>query len=138
MKTAEEMRYALISTVVAVAAGLALFPVALTHGSDVLVWAFAGWLVATLIGVFCGTSLTAVHGNPGSGFLWLFGSFMAARVVTLLAGLGIAQWHDPAAAWAYLAGLGVAWLATQAFEMIWFARRTARAARSDEPVGYSR
>ena len=124
MNSAEAMRYASWSTVVAVVAGLALLPVALGHGSVVLGWGFAGWLVVTLIGVLCGTSLTAVHGKPGSRFLWLFGAFMVARVIALLAGLGIAQWRSPAEGWAWLVGLGAAWVATQTFEMIWFARRT--------------
>ncbi len=108
----------------AVASFLLLLPLALGRGPAFSIWAGVGWLIAVATGVVAGSWLESVHGTPGSGFLKAFGTCMLSRSAAYAVGGLLALSQGRSALWAYLAGLGVGYVATQSFEVYWFARKT--------------
>ncbi len=103
---------------------LLLLPFALGRGSAFAIWAGLGWLIAVATGVGTGNWLEWVHGTPGTGFLKAFGTCMLSRSVAYAVGGLVAVSQGHSALWAYLTGLAVGYVATQSFEVFWFARKT--------------
>jgi hypothetical protein len=122
-------RYAVWSGSIATASGLLLFAVASARGVDAARWSLLGWLVMALTGVLGGSWLTAAHGRPGSRFIVALGTCMLARLFGSAAGAVAAVLAGGGAVWPYVAGLGVAFLPLQVFEVGWFLRRGRHAAR---------
>ena len=69
MKTGGALRYAVLSSLIAIGAGLALMPLGLSRGENALFWGGIGWGIMALSGVAGGTWLVRTHGRRGSGFL---------------------------------------------------------------------
>jgi hypothetical protein len=122
------MRFALWSGASAVAGALVALPLAgATWGWPGVHWSLLGWLVTTLAGVAGGIWLLTRHGSHGSGFLVAVGVCMLARLIVFVAGpLAVAS-RGRGAALACVVGLFAGYVPTQATEVIWIARKTARA-----------
>jgi hypothetical protein len=116
-------RFVLGSGAVTLAGGLALLPFAVSQAWAVLVCCFLGWLCASSVGAVGGARLVACHGTAGTRFLRTLALCMGARLLAFGAGVAIAASRDRTEGLAYLAGLGSAYVPSQLYEMVWFARR---------------
>jgi hypothetical protein len=121
------MRFARWSGASAMIAALLLVPLAASWGGPVVRWSLLGWLVTTLFGVAGGTWLVSKHGTRGPGFLVALGVCMLARLIVFVAAPFAVASHGAEAAVACIVGLFAGYLPTQATEVIWIARSTARA-----------
>lgn len=119
--------YAASGAAVALVPGLLLLPWMLAQGQAVAGWGLVGWLLTAAVSLGCGSYLAALHGKQGASFLKAYGIGMLVRVLAYSAGAAAAATSGArAAVWGYLAGFGAAYVPTQVFEMVWFARRTFR------------
>jgi hypothetical protein len=121
------LRFARWSGASALIAALLLVPVAALWGGAAVRWSLLGWLVTALAGVAGGTWLVSKHGARGQGFLIALGVCMLARLILFVAAPFAVAPHGAEAAVACIGGLFAGYLPTQATEIIWIARRTARA-----------
>lgn len=121
------MRFARWSGASALIAALLMVPLAASWGGTVVRWSLLGWLVTALAGVAGGTWLISKHGTRGPGFLVALGVCMLARLILFVAAPFAVAQHGAEAAVACIVGLFAGYLPTQATEVIWIARSTARA-----------
>jgi len=112
-------RYALLSTAVAMASGLALLPLGLVLGPTWF-WCFFGWALMAVIGVIGGARLAGEHGRPGSGFLVVLVTCILLRLLGVGVGAIAAALQNGKALWSYLAGAAVGFVTLQVFEAAWF------------------
>jgi len=127
VKERTALRYALWSGASALTVALLLTPVAWSRGAQVVGWGLFGWLLTSLAGVFGGMWIVAKHGRRGRGFLVALGVCMLARLVLFVAGPLAVATRGTDVMLACLAGLFAGYLPTQATEIVWFARKAARA-----------
>ena len=126
MRQRTALRFALWSGASALIAALLLVPVAATWGTAVVGWSLLGWLVTAVAGVAGGAWIVSKHGSKGSGFLVALGVCMLARLILFVAGPFAAAPRGVEATLACVVGLFAGYLPTQATEVIWIARKTAR------------
>ena len=129
--------YALLSTAIAIAAGLALLPFGIQRGGGALFWGGIGWAIMALTGVVGGTWLVRAHGRQGSGFLVALGTCMLARLFASVAGALSAASSGMDVVWPFIAGLGAGYVPLQLLELGWFVR-VARAQARDGGMLVSR
>jgi hypothetical protein len=135
LKAGGALRFAILGGVIAVGAGLALLPVGLARGGMALRWGAIGWAIMAVIGVVGGAWLARMHGRQGSGFLVALGTCMLARLFASVGGALGAAISGMDAVWPFLAGLCAGYVPLQAFEMIWFVRRSRVQAREELASG---
>ena len=87
-----------------------------------LVWALAGWILLSLIGIAGGVGLVQGHGTPGVRFVVVMGTAMILRSIVALALLVAALRTGGGAFAPCLAGLVAGFLPQQVFEIVWFGR----------------
>jgi hypothetical protein len=104
-----------------------LLPVAASWGGTVVRWSLLGWLLTTLAGGAGGAWLISQHGTPGKGFLVAWGVCMLSRLILFVAGPLTLAPRGMDVALACLVGLFAGYVPTQTVEVVWFARKTARA-----------
>ena len=97
---------------------------ALRRPAEDRVWVLAGWAVLALVGTLGGAWLAREHGKPGSGFLVALGAGVAARFFAVAGGSVAAALAGKSALTAYAVGLLAGFVPVQAFEAVWFFRRT--------------
>lgn len=124
MSAAGAGRFAVVCGTIALVSGAAVWTFAAERGPETLRWSLLGWAVMAVSGVGAGVWMARVHGRPGTGFLLALGTGMLARLFGAAAGALWAAQHGVEAVWAYLAGLSAGYLPLQAFESVWFLRRT--------------
>ena len=137
MRSSAALWFAIIGTVIAVAAGLPLLPLALDRGAPAPSWGFTGWAIMAVTGVAGGIWMTRTHGRQGSGFLVALGTCMLARLFASVGGALIAAVRGTDAVWPYLVGLGAGYVPLQLFEVGWFLRLSKIRSRqaSELPAG---
>jgi hypothetical protein len=122
------MRFVLWSGASALGAALIAVPLAaVAWGWPAARWSLLGWLLTALAGVAGGLWLATRHGTRGTGFLVAVGVCMLARLILFVAGPIAVAPRGVEAALACVVGLFAGYVPTQAAEVIWIARRTARA-----------
>jgi len=131
LRASGALRFATIGSAVAVAAGLALLPLALSRGGDAVRWGLTGWAIMALTGVAGGAWMARTHGRQGSGFLVALGTCMLARLFGSVGGALVAATRGTDAVWPYLAGLCAGYIPLQSFEIGWFLRRSKARPRDD-------
>ena len=128
MRQRTAMRFVLWSSASALVAALLVVPLAAAiWGWPGAGWSLLGWLVTAVAGVAGGSWLLSRHGTHGAGFLVAVGVCMLARLVLFVAGPFAVAPRVMEAALACLVGLFAGYVPTQATEVIWIARKTARA-----------
>jgi len=100
-------------------------------------WALLGWSLMALVGVAGGYALEATHGRPGAGFLGALSACILTRMFGAAAGALVASLWGDQAIWAFLAGLGVAFVPLQLLEIGWFMRKARKSSpmRGSDAVG---
>lgn len=124
MRHPSAVRFALSSSAVALAAGVAAVPLVAPPTAG---WAAFGWAVAAATGLVGGIALALRHGDPGHGFIAAVGGGLALRMLGFAAVVALAVRTGREALVAGLIGFGAAFVAVQLFEMIWFYRLTRAA-----------
>lgn len=119
--------YVLGSVATSIAIATLLLPWLQGVEASRLNWALVGWLLAVVSGAAAGAWLSGVHGQVGTAFLLRSGLGLAGRTAAYAGGATVA-WlvRGEEAVWPFVAGAAAGYLPTQAFEMVWFARRTKR------------
>jgi hypothetical protein len=113
------------SGIVALSSVSLLVLMAAARDPGFLRWSLAGWALAALPGVTCGTALVRVHGEAGTAFLKILGASMAVRLIAFPLGAWVALASSGrAAVVAYAIGLVAGYAPTQVFEAAWFLRRS--------------
>lgn len=88
-------------------------------------WALVGWLVMAPIFVVGGARLVRALGAGGHDFMLALVACMLSRLLTAAVGAAAAvRVGQGTAVPAYVAGMLAAFIALQAFEVIWFVRKT--------------
>jgi hypothetical protein len=108
----------------ALAGGAAAALLAMGRPAGDRVWVFAGWAILAAAGTLGGAWLAREHGKPGSRFLVALGAGVAARFVAVAGGCVAAAFAGKSALTAYAVGLLTGFVPVQAFEALWFFRRT--------------
>jgi hypothetical protein len=116
--------FAARAAIAALAGGVAAALLSLGRPAGDRVWVLAGWAVLAFAGTLGGAWLAREHGKPGSGFLVALGAGVAARFVAVAGGCVAAALAGNGALTAYAVGLLTGFVPVQAFEAIWFFRRT--------------
>jgi hypothetical protein len=120
-------RYGACGASIALVLGLLLLPWLLAQEPARAHWGLIGWSLTATVSLACGSLLTVLHGRQGTAFLKAYGLGMLVRLTAYGAGAAAAvAAGDRPAVLGYLAGWGAAYVPTQLFEMVWFARRTCR------------
>ena len=126
MKHESVLRFALPASVAAIAAAALVLPPAAAR-AGAAGWMLLGWAVATAAGVAGGVLAVRRFGRPGAAFVAAIGGGLALRVLVYGVAAVVAALDDRAALMACLIGLAVGHVAVQAYEMIWFLRRSRAA-----------
>jgi hypothetical protein len=112
------------ATLVALLGGAAAAALAAGRPPADRVWLLLGWGVLAVAGTLGGAWLASEHGKPGSRFLVALGAGVAARFVAVAGGCVAAALAGKSALTAYATGLIAGFVPVQAFEALWFLRRT--------------
>lgn len=121
----EETRFVRSSAVLAAAIAIVTIAVAGRFAAPSTAWALVGWLVVVPTFVVGGARLVRALGAGGHGFMLALVACMLSRLLTAAVGAAAAvRSGQGAAVPAYVAGMLAAFVALQAFEVIWFVRNT--------------
>jgi hypothetical protein len=112
------------AALVALAGGGAAVALALGRPAADRAWVIAGWAVLAVAGTAGGAWLAREHGKPGAAFLVALGAGVAARFVAVAGGCVAAALAGKGALTAYAVGVLTGFVPVQAFEALWFFRRS--------------
>ena len=121
------------SATVAATVGLLGLPLALSRGELAVEGGLVGWLIPTLTGVIGGSWVISRHGSVGTGFIAAVVGCILARLFLAAVGAMAVAGAGAVAAWAYLTGLGVAFVAQQTTEVVWILRAARPAGGETRP-----
>ena len=121
VERSDPRRYAAYGSLLALAGGAALLPLALGSGGPWLGTYLAGWGAMALIGVVGGTAQVARHGRSSTSFVLVMIACMLLRLISILAGVLILKRLDLSPI-GFVVGLGIGFVPLQIFEGVWFYR----------------
>jgi len=116
--------FAARAAVVALVGGAVAAALAAGRPAGDRAWLLLGWAILAIAGTLGGAWLAREHGKPGSAFLVALGAGVAARFLAVAGGCVAAALAGKSAITAYAVGLVAGFVPVQAFEAVWFLRRT--------------